>query len=177
MRKKLLVASMLASSLIATDALAEVGFEFRVPFQITKATGVSNETGYATLLSFDVGSGMAAGILNEHTTYTDTGPTGALAAARGSFDVTALRVEKKLTDFVSAGVDVGNVLQTVGAAPATGMVLDVFGRAKFLSSRGKVGSFMSAELMYRSANTNMAAAAGVANLGGVKLVLSAGIDF
>lgn len=185
MRKKLIALSLLAmSSAVATDAMAEVGFQFRVPFQVTSAAGFTNVTGTSTLLTFDVDASTTVGVLNENLSYMDT--KGGLAAA-GTTTVSALRMQKNITDVVNVGLDFGHINHSTAAsvAPATvaaaaagsGQMADVFGGAKLASSKGgKVSSYMNAELLYRFAKTNIAAA-NENNLGGVQLSIAAGVNF
>jgi len=178
MRNKLVAISLLAaSSMIATEAMAEVGFQFRVPFNITKSSTVTVPSGTGFLLSFDVDSATTVGVLNENWTYTDT--KGGTAAA--AYAITAVRMQKNISDVVNAGLDVGTTTQMTQAggllAGGTGTMVDVFGGAKLLSSKGgKISSYLNAELMYRIARTGVTTG-NDPNLGGVQLSIAAGANF
>lgn len=163
MRNKILAISMVAAaSMVATPAMAEVGFQFRVPFQVTHSKDLNKATGTATLLTFDIDSATTVGILNENSTYTSA------AAVASTLNLNALRIQKNVTDMVNVGMDFGNVVATSG----NGTAADIFGGAKLLSSKGsKVASYLTAEVLYRFAKTP------TENLGGVQLSLAAGVNF
>ncbi|MEQ1533398.1 MAG: hypothetical protein HOO97_09865 [Sideroxydans sp.] len=171
MKKNILLVSMLAAtSMMATEAMAEVGFQFRIPFQVTKSAAFSKSTGTATLLTFDVDAGTTVGILNENIAFTDTTGGGAVPA---TLSFNGLRVQKNLMDVVNVGMDFGNVTSSV---TGSGNAADIFGGAKLLSSKGgKIGSYLNAELLYRVAKTT--GAGGETNFGGVQLSLAAGVNF
>ena len=180
MKKLIAVSLIAASSMIATEAMADVSFQFRVPFVATSPSGVTNQAGDGFLLAFDVDSSTSVGILSEHTTYSDQKAAGAppVAPTAGfSYDITAVRMQKSLTDSIGAGLDIGHITQNTNAAAVagTGSMADVFANVKLVTSKGsKVNSFLSGEVLYRVARVN---SVDQTDLGGVMLVLSAGVGF
>lgn len=177
MYKKLIISLLAVSSFIAAEAMAEVGFQFRVPFQISGAPGVSNSAGSGFLLTFDIDQTTTVGVLTERTTYSDQKSAGAapIAPTVGySYSITAVRMQKDLTEMVRAGMDMGNITQTsnAGAVTGNGTVADVFANAKLITSKGsKVSSFMCVEMLYRIAKVNSNAET---DMGGTQISLSAG---
>ena len=187
MHKKITALSisiLAAAAIYSSTASAEVGFEFRVPFQTNNKSSMSNYAATSSLLKFDLDEGTYVGLLNEGGGYTDNGSTTTTTKAV-STTLQALRIAKKTMDFADktslfVGLDLGNVSSN-GIAFSNAPVADIFGEIKLLSSKGKVTSYMSAELLYRVANVSPLSATStvypLTDIGGVQAVIGAGIGF
>lgn len=177
MRKNILLASLFAASAtFATAAMADVHFEFSLPFTLNNPNGVSGLTGVATALSLDVDSSTALGIYAEQMNYSDT--INAAAGTASSYNIQAFHFTKSINDTVNVGLNLGNLTQTV-AANFTGTVADVYGTARLLSTKGKINSYLDTGMKFRMAKTNAAGTAGTAanNLGGLQFTIGAGLNF
>jgi len=171
MRKNILLASLfVASTVVSTSAIADIHFGFALPFNVTKISGTSGMTGIATSLMVDVDSGTALGLYGEEATFTGTGGD--------NLSIAAFRIQKSVTDTVNVGLNMGTIdivgADGTAAAPNTGNVADIFGNAKLLSTKGKINSYLSAELKYRIARTGHAT---LNKFGGVQFGLGAGLNF
>ncbi len=168
MRKVLIVATVIAVFVSFTGAaFAEIGFEFRVPFQVVGKKDMKDVSGQATLLQFDLDGGTKVGILNEHIDYTDK-----LLAASFSYDITAIRISKTIVEPVTVGLDMGGLQ----CGNATKNIADIFGGVKLLASKGKITSYFNVELLYRFAKFTPNAN-GVTDLSGAMLNFGAGLNF
>lgn len=168
MRKIMPVVTMIAVFVSFTAlAYAEVGFQFRIPFQVVQKKQLKDVGGQASLLTFDLDAGTNVGILNEHIDFTDNGGA---APAAGTYDFTALRITKSLVDPVYLGLDLG----TANCGAVNKNVADVFGGVKLLASKGKINSFLNVELLYRFMKVTVG---NVTDFSGVMLNVGAGINF
>lgn len=157
---------------LATVSFAEVGIQFKVPYQGTANDGdlKTGASGTSTLLTFDLDAGTTVGILNENINFTDTGGA---ADVTGDYTVNAIRVTKAVVDPVYVGIDLGGA-----SGDVKGTVGDVLGGVKLLSSKGKITSFLNVELLYRLMRVDAPIAGGVADdFGGVFLSVGAGVTF
>lgn len=172
MRKNLIVVSLVALFVsFAAVSFAEVGFQFRVPFQATaNKSDLKDVSGISTLLTFDIDPGTTVGVLNEQEAFTD----GSTAGLKGTFNVTAVRFSKKVAEPIYVGLDLGNISGSVVGKP----MADVFGGVNLLSSKGKVVSYLNVELLYRFAKTTSTLAGSTLDdFGGTQLSFGAGINF
>lgn len=169
--RKLVLASMLAA--VSAPALADVHFDFGVPFQVTKKTEIGNLSGYSTSLMVDLDSSTSVGIYGEEQTYQDR--SGAAAVA-GKMTVSAFRFQKTVMENVSVGLNMGEISNTSATAAnsGNGNLADIFGKVMLASSKGKVNSYLSTELKYRMAKSTGVAAN---DFSGIQLLLGAGLNF
>lgn len=168
MRKGMIIVTAVAIIAAFTSmAYAEIGFEFRIPFQVVGKKDMRDVNGQGTLLSFDLDAGTKVGILNEHVDYTDK-----LLNAGQTYDLTALRISKTVLEMVSVGLDLGGL----SCGNSTKNIADIFGGVRLLEKKGKVTSYFNVELLYRFAKFQPIAN-GVNDLSGVMVNVGAGINF
>lgn len=172
--RKIFLASMLAAAAsVPLTAMADVHFEFGIPFQVTKKASLGSFTGYSTALLLDVDSGTALGIFGEEQNYSDRSAAVGVPATSSVF---GFRIQKAVTDIVNVGMDLAEITTVSGTAAnsGTGNLADFFGNVKLLSTKGKINSYLSAEMKYRTAKTSGAAAN---DFSGLQLALGAGLNF
>lgn len=179
MRKNLIVVSLVALFVsFAAVSFAEVGFQFRVPYQgTTNVSDVkSGASGSSVLLTFDIDPSTTVGILSEQINFTEK--VGAADVA-GRYNVNAIRIIKTVVDPIYLGIDLGTANFSGAFAAPQANVADVLGGVKLLSSKGKVTSFLNFELAYRflKASAAPSAAAGATDFGGAFVSLGTGITF
>lgn len=181
MRKNLLVVSLVALFVsFASASFAEVGVQFRVPYQGTAndSSVKSGASGSSVLITFDIDAGTTVGILTEQINYTEK--VGAADIAN-RYNVNAIRVTKAISEPVYVGIGLGSAnFAAAGAGTAQQAPLaDIVGGVKLLSSKGKITSFLNVELAYRLLRTaaTPSSAAGVTDFGGTFVSLGAGVNF
>lgn len=174
MRKNLIVVSLVALFVsFAAVSFAEVGIQFRVPYQgfANKSEVKSGSTGTSLLLTFDIDPGTTVGILTEQINFTEK--IGAADTA-GKYNVNAIRVSKAVSEPVYIGIDLGTANFATQQAP----LADILGGVKLLSSKGKVTSYLNVEVAYRLLTTAAAPnAGGVTDFGGAFVSLGTGLTF
>lgn len=179
MRKNLYVGSLVALFVsLASVSFAEVGVQFRVPYQATANEGnvKTGGSGSSVMLTFDIDSTTTVGILNEQINFSESV---AGANVTGRYNVNALRVAKLVSDPIYVGVNLGsaNFTGAGGLTPQTTLA-DVFGGLKLMSSKGKVTSSLNFEVTYRFLKAATAAnAGGATDFGGTLVSLGAGVTF
>ena len=177
MRKNLIVVSLVALFVsFAAVSFAEVGIQFRVPYQgVTSNSDIkSGSSGTSVLLTFDIDPSTTVGILSEQINYTEK-PAAGGADVAGKYNVNAIRVSKAISEPVYVGIDLGTANFAATQAP----LADILGGVKFLSSKGKITSYLNVEVAYRLLTTSAAPtiAGGATNFGGAFVTLGAGIIF
>jgi len=179
MRKNLLVVSLVALFVsFASASFAEVGFQFRVPYQGTANDSAlkSGASGSSVLLTFDIDPSTTIGILSEQINFTEKVGNADVA---GKYNVNAIRVIKTVVDPIYIGIDLGSANFDGFAADPQASLADVLGGVKLLSSKGKVTSFLNFELAYRflKAPASPSVANGNTDFGGAFVSLGAGVTF
>lgn len=159
MRKYILLSMFVAATSVATSAFADVHFEFGVPIQVTKKGTFKSSSGYSSSLLVDIDSSTALGLYGEDQSFTG-----------GTVSVTAFRFQKAVTDTVNVGLNLGEATTTVNAAD-TGNLADIYGNVKLLSTKGKLNSYLNAELKYRTAKLP------TTDMSGLQFMLGAGLNF
>lgn len=174
MRKNLIVVSLVALFVsFAAVSFAEVGIQFRVPYQgmANKSELKSGSTGSSVLLTFDIDAGTTVGILTEQINFTEK--IGAADTA-GKYTVNAIRVSKAVSEPVYVGLDLGTANFAATQAP----LADILGGVKLMASKGKITSYLSVEVAYRLLTAPAAPnAGGVTDFGGTFVTLGAGLTF
>ncbi len=179
MRKNLFIVSLIALFVsFAAVSFAEVGFQFRVPYQgTTNDSNVkSGASGSSVLLTFDIDPSTTVGILSEQINFTEKSGSTDLA---GRYNVNAIRVTKAVADPIYIGIDLGSANFSGVANSPQATLADVLGGVKLLSSKGKVTSFLNFELAYRFLKPSAApsVSGGATDFGGTFVSLGAGINF
>ena len=181
MRKNLLVVSLVALFVsFAAVSFAEVGIQFRVPYQgVTSNSDIkSGSSGTSVLLTFDIDPSTTVGILSEQINYTEK-PAAGGADVAGKYNVNAIRVSKAISEPVFVGIDLGTASFAGPVSAQQAPLADILGGVKFLSSKGKITSYLNVEVAYRLLTTSAAPtiAGGATNFGGAFVTLGAGLIF
>lgn len=181
MRKNLLVVSLVALFVsFAAVSFAEVGIQFRVPYQgVTSNSDVkSGASGSSVLLTFDIDPSTTVGLLSEQINYTEKPKAGGADVA-DKYTVNAIRVSKAISEPVYVGIDLGTASFGGVVSAQQAPLADILGGVKLLSSKGKITSYLSVEVAYRLLTTSVAPtiAGGSTNFGGAFVSLGAGLTF
>lgn len=181
MLKRILLVPMIAMfasfTSVAFAADNTIGFQFRVPFQATADKNVGSVNGQSTIVSFFLDQDTEVGVLNEVINLKDKSAGGTAAG----YDVTAIRISKNMASGaapVYVGMDIGsiNVTTAAGASLGASTMADIFGGVRLLMSKGKVSSFLGAEIGYRIAKPALAGTL-IESVGGTMMNLSVGLNF
>ncbi|MBM2838292.1 MAG: hypothetical protein HW415_917 [Deltaproteobacteria bacterium] len=181
MRKNLIVVSLVALFVsFAAVSFAEVGIQFRVPYQglANKSDVKSGASGSSVLLTFDLDAGTTVGILTEQINYIEK-PAAGGADVAGRYNVNAIRITKAISEPVYVGIDLGTASFSGPASAQQASLADILGGVKLLSSKGKITSYLNVEVAYRLLTTSAAPTigGGVTDFGGAFVSLGAGLTF